>query len=161
MASASDIYDGSNGVATRSFLRQLESTGQLGHIAAQLFRAQKASSRAKKYRGGIRRSNGSRTSYRSLSYDRKGQSLDRLCQLLDADGCGLTWGWGHDDKQLHNKFVLYVELPQGQVSFHSVERFAGPDYLGEKPESSSFVIRWRQLNNPRSCSTFGSDVLFS
>ncbi len=131
MDSASDIYYGSNGAATRSFLRQLESTGQLGRIAAQLFRAQKASSRAKKYRGGIRRSNGSRTSYRSLSYDRKGESLDRLCQLLDADDCGLQWGWGLDEKQPHNKHVLYVELPQGQVSFHSAERYAGPEYLGE------------------------------
>ena len=38
---------------------------------------------------------------------------------------------GKDEVQSFNMHVLYVDLPNGQVSFHSPERFDGPDYLGE------------------------------
>ena len=40
-------------------------------------------------------------------------------------------GWGRDEAQTFNKWVLYVDLPEGQVSFHSPERYEGPDYPGQ------------------------------
>jgi len=128
---AAAIYCGSNGGATRSFCSGLEKNSQLGRIAAELFRTQKASSRAKRYRGGIKHRNGGRTSYRDLAYQRKELCLERLCDLLVADDCGMCWGWSQDPKQLDAPHVLYVNLPQGQVSFHSPERYAGPAYTLE------------------------------
>ena len=128
---AKSVFFGSNGGATRSFCSELEKKGPLGQIAAQLFRAQKASSRAKVYRGGIRHFDGRRESYSSLAYSRKGSVLRVLAELLQADSCGLKWGWGVDPKQPGVSHVLYIETPQGQASFHSKERFVGPDYDGE------------------------------
>jgi hypothetical protein len=55
---ARQVYHGSNGGATRSFCVRLEKCGQLGRIAAALFRAQKASARAKVYHGGFHRRDG-------------------------------------------------------------------------------------------------------
>ncbi len=127
---ARNVYDGSNGGQTRKFCCALEKTGQLGIIAAELFRIQKASARAKVYRGGITGRYGS-VSYRKLAYKKKGLCLSVLCNLLQADACGLPWGWGYDRKQQFAKCVLYLDLPNGQVSFHSTDRFAGPKYPGE------------------------------
>jgi hypothetical protein len=127
---ARKVYDGSNGGQTRKFCCALEKTGQLGVIAAELFRIQKASARAKVYRGGITGRYGSVT-YRTLAYKKKGQCLSILCKLLQADACGLTWGWAYDSKQQAAKCVLYVDLPLGQVSFHSSDRFVGPNYPGK------------------------------
>ena len=28
-------------------------------------------------------------------------------------------------------WVVYIDIPQGQVSFHSPDRYIGPDYMGE------------------------------
>ena len=125
------IYYGSDGAATRQLLRRLEKTGTLGSIAAQLFRAQKTSRRAKSYRGGIRHGSGTFTSYSDLSYETKDRAICGLCSLLRIDPCGLTWGWKADPSQPFAKFVVYVDLPNGQCSFHLIERYAGPDYLGE------------------------------
>jgi hypothetical protein len=66
--------------------------------------------------------------------NRKGKSLSGLCNLLQADACGLTWGWAYDGKQEVAKCVLYIDFPNGQVSFHSTDRFAGPNYPGEWDE---------------------------
>ena len=54
-----------------------------------------------------------------------------MSSLLRIDPCGLTWGWKPDPSQPYAKFVVYVDLPNGQCSFHLVDRYAGPDYLGE------------------------------
>jgi hypothetical protein len=124
------VFDGSNGGQTRSFCCALAKTGQLGKIAAELFRIQKTSDRAKVYSGGIKSKYGS-VSFRTLAYKRKGVCLSVLCKLLQADACGLTWGWGYDGTQQFAKCVLYVDLPNGQVSFHSTDRYAGPKYQGE------------------------------
>lgn len=43
----------------------------------------------------------------------------------------MNWGWGRDPAQPFAKHVLYVDLPLGQVSFHSESRYVGPDYGGE------------------------------
>lgn len=128
---AQQIYFGSNGGASRSFCSKLEKLGPLGRIAAQLFRVQKASTRAKAYRGGIRRSDGKHFSYRDMAYDRKGECIEALSRLLDLDDCGLKWGWGRDEKQRKAKYVLYIELPVGQVSFHCTSRYGGKDFAGE------------------------------
>jgi len=116
---ASDIFEQSNGAATRKFLRQLESIGQYGVLAAHLFRAQKSSTRAKLYRGG---------DYKEYAYERKGQILTKLCDLLPSLS-EIKWGWGEDDNGYLSD-VLYIEIPTGQVSFHAEHRGPGPDYPG-------------------------------
>lgn len=128
------VFIGSNAVLTRRVLRQLEAIGPVGSIAAQLFRAQKASGRAKQYRG----------DYVDYACDRKGESLKRLCDLLVQQD-ELTWGWGIDGKmdEYGPRHVLYVDLPRGQASFHSVKRYTGPDYGGTwdaKHDSETNVI---------------------
>lgn len=124
-----EVYDGSDGALTRRLLAELVKRGPAGRVAALLFRAQKSSRRAKLY---------GRTSYRDLSYDRKGESLRELTEALAEHGAalGFVFGWGRDDSSM-NPWVLYVELPRDdsgevlQVSFHSPERYAGPDYPGQ------------------------------
>jgi hypothetical protein len=120
-------YRGSDSALTRRTLRALEARGQPGRIAAALFRCQKASSRAKVYRGGP---DGSQASYTELAYRNKGAALQALSRLLAEDGTGLAWGWGTDGTTDFAPHVLYVETPKGQVSFHSTERFSGPAYGG-------------------------------
>ena len=116
-----DIYYGSDAVATKRLNKYLASLGTGGQIAALMLSAQKASSRAKAYHG----------EYRGLSYDRKGQALESLCDQLDADSAGLVWGWGADDDMPFAPHVLYIDLPTGQVSWHSTEEYAGPQYEGQ------------------------------
>ncbi len=128
---AAEVYYGSNGGKTKSFCSKLDKQGPLGRIAAALFRAQKASSRAKVYRGGVKCDGGFRLSYRDLAYDRKDEVVNTLSEILAADACGLTWGWKLDEKNPSAPNVIYVNLPQGQVSFHSVQRHRGPDYHGD------------------------------
>lgn len=104
--------------------------GPVGLLALNLFRASKCSGRAKRYRGGVR----GQGSYRQMAYDRKNWSLQQLCEILTvhAETLALSWGWQQDPEQDYHKWVLYVDLPgQGQVSFHSAERYKGPDYAGQ------------------------------
>lgn len=128
-----EIYAGSNGELTKQLYATLETLGPRGVIALNLFRAQKASARAKVYRGGIR----GQGSFKRMAYDKKSWSIDLLCgvlQLHALPGDGLTWGWKQDPDVLFGErpsWVLYVDLPEGQVSFHSPTRGAGPDYLGD------------------------------
>ncbi len=119
-------FFGSDATVTRRLHRRLESLGHEGQIAAQLLRAQKASSRAKRY-GSAGRGGGN--SYSDLSYERKGESIAKLCDLLTENSCGLRWGWARDPDKPQAEWVLYVDLPVGQVSFHSLARGIGPDYV--------------------------------
>jgi hypothetical protein len=129
---AAEVYEGSDGELTRRYYSELQSrAGILGLVALNLFRAQKCSSRAKVYRGGIR----GRGSYKSMAYEKKQWSLDLLCSvlLLQAAGLGIKWGWREDTGVVFGdraSWVLYVDLPEGQVSFHSPTRGKGPDYSG-------------------------------
>lgn len=122
------IYEGSNGDATKALYDRLALLGPLGQIAVNLFRAQKSSARAKVYRGGMR----GRGSYRGMAYDRKQWAMDNLASILTehAQTCGMGWGWGDDQMQEYHRAVLYVDLPTGQVSFHTDHRGKGPDYPG-------------------------------
>lgn len=125
----SRIYHGSDGALTRRLYAELKKRGPLGLIAMNLFRAQKCSRRAKKY-GPYAGAAGQ--SFRDMAYERKGESLKLLTETLRLHGTevAITYGWGRDEGQMINKWVLYVDLPQGQVSFHSQERYEGPDYPG-------------------------------
>jgi hypothetical protein len=140
------IFDGDDAAKTRAYYAALERRGAIGEFAANLMRAQKASTRAKRYRGGI----SGVGSFSDLAYERKAECLIRLCDsLLKGDGqllydhrgprwfqgnCEtLRWGWKIDPRPRdpRAKWVLYIDLPHGQVSFHSTERFGGPDYPAE------------------------------
>ncbi len=121
--SARTVYEESSGALTRRLSSSCTGAAPAGHVAALLFSAQKASRRAKRY---------GPTAFRALAYERKGAALRALCATLARHGTALqlTFGWGRDDGALH-PWVLYVDLPLGQVSFHSSERYDGPDYQGQ------------------------------
>jgi hypothetical protein len=129
---ALEVYKGNDGATTKKFYALLALSGAIGDIATNLFRTQKASARAKVYRGGVRGVG----SFRSMAYDKKDWSIEQLCKSLAAHPeTGITFGWKLDPKMvaLHEaaKWVLYVDLPGGQVSFHNIKRHEGPDYPGE------------------------------
>ena len=126
---ARHVWTQSNGEVTREFYRELEARGTVGIVAVNLFRANKCSARAKQYRGGIR----GKGSFKSMAYDRKQWSIDNLCKALaeHAEGLGIRWGWKRDPAQEVHCWVIYVDLPDGQVSFHSGQRGQGPDYAGD------------------------------
>lgn len=123
--SALAVYLGSDGEFTKLYYA--------GIVALNLFRAQKCSARAKVYRGGIR----GQGSFRGMAYDKKQWSMKCLCEQLEksAGELGIVWGWKEDPIAEQsgdpNSWVLYVELPNGQVSFHSPSRGVGPDFAGE------------------------------
>ena len=128
---AAQVYYGSNSGATQALYHRLEQKGSIGVLAANLMRVQKSSSRAKVYRGHITHHDGQQSSFRSLAYERKNQCLMAVCDVLMLNNCGLLWGWKQDPRQEFATHVVYIDLPQGQVSFHSTERYRGPDYQGE------------------------------
>jgi hypothetical protein len=116
------IFAGSDGDATRALYDELAGYGIIGLVAVNLFRAQKCSARAKVYHHG---------KYSTLAYGRKNWSLGKLTGWLSAtDGLGYAWGWKLDPTSERYPWVLYVDLPQGQVSFHAPTRGVGPDYAG-------------------------------
>jgi hypothetical protein len=124
---AHEVYSDNNGERTFALYQHLESLGPAGVLAKHLFRAHKVSGKAKDYRGG---------GFRGMAYDRKGDSLVNVAGLLTTDAArlGIRWGWKQDPKVFHNPWVIYIELPTGQVSYHSPQRFDGPDFDGEWDE---------------------------
>lgn len=50
---------------------------------------------------------------------------------LHASRLGMRWGWKEDPTREFHRWVLYVDLPTGQVSFHAQTRNGGPDYTGD------------------------------
>lgn len=132
------IFNGSNGEATKALYAKLETLGPAGMVALNLFRACKCSGRAKVYRG---------RGYKDDAYARKEWSLQNLCGILEQHGAalGITWGWKEDPNQPHYPWVLYVELETGQTSFHNRNRLCQQDYHGDwdgTPHSPSRIIRW-------------------
>jgi hypothetical protein len=127
---AMHVWTQSDGDVTKAFYADLEQRGPIGVVAVNLFRANKCSDRAKKYRGGIR----GKGSYKSMAYDRKEWSIGNLVRVLGehAAALGIVWGWKQDPAQEYHCWVIYVDLPgHGQVSFHTGTRGKGPDYPGE------------------------------
>ncbi len=133
------VYEGSNGAATLALYDELAALGPAGEIARELFRAQKNSARAKTYRGG---------GYRGMAYDRKQWAMGNAAAILarHAAACGIRWGWGADPAQGRHDQVLYVDLPTGQVSFHTDARGEGPDYPGAwdgvPAASAGRIVTW-------------------
>jgi hypothetical protein len=121
VAKAQEVYEGSDGRLTVAYYRRLQALGPMGVVAMNLFRAHKTSARAKVYRG---------RGYRAASYDTKNYSIEQLVAAL-AKVPELSWGWAYDAAAVHFEHVLYVDLPQGQASFHCGTRLAGPAYARE------------------------------
>lgn len=121
LANILSIFQGSDARATIALYDELMTLGPAGHVAIELFRAQKASSRAKVYRGG---------GFKGKAYDKKEWAMNNLAHALAEYG-ELRWGWKQDPAQQFHNWVLYVDLPNGQVSFHAADRGTGPDYPGE------------------------------
>jgi len=135
------IYEGSDGEATKGLYAELQAMGPAGIVAMNLFRAQKCSERAKVYRGG-----NAKGKFKAQAYERKQWSMDNLCKALLEHGLFFPWGWARDPKQEFHCWVLYIELPTGQVSFHAATRGKGPDYGaewdGQPGQSPSRILRW-------------------
>lgn len=121
---AYEVFEGSDADDTVELYRHLETFGPIGIIALNLFRACKCSTRAKRYR---------RKAHSAEAYGRKQWSMDNLCTALmkHALTLGFSWGWKEDPGQEFHSQVLYVDLPTGQVSFHTERRGLGPEYPGE------------------------------
>lgn len=138
------IYEGSDGDATKALFAELSALGAAGEVALNLFRAQKNSARAKVYRGGIR----GQGSFKRMAYDRKAWAIDNLSKILarHAQQLQLRWGWQRDTAEEHHPWVLYADLPTGQVSFHATTRGHGPDYYqawdGVVNASAGRILRW-------------------
>lgn len=121
MKRAAEVFNQNDGEVTKAYYAELQAKGWLGELAVALFRAQKRSTAAKRYRRGR---------FRRDAYEVKNWSLSEICRLLTAQtNHGFAWGWQRDPETPGFEWVLYVELPTGQVSFHSAERLRGPDYL--------------------------------
>lgn len=139
LANVIRAYEGSDGGITSSLFAELETLGPIGAVAVNLFRACKSSERAKEYRG---------RGFKGAAYYRKQWAMDNLCQILTAEApaLGMCWGWNEDDKQPFHRHVLYVDLPTGQVSFHTAERGAGPNYSdawdGKTGQAADRICRW-------------------
>lgn len=118
------IYNGSDGDATIALYKELEALGPIGVIAMNVLRAQKNSARAKVYRG--RR-------FKDAAYGRKQWAMDKLTAALTehAANLGFRWGWQEDPQQEFHRWVLYIDLPTSQVSFHTAARGIGPNYAGK------------------------------
>lgn len=116
-------YMGSDAGATRELYGELAERGPMGELAVNLMRACKKSERAKVYRG---------SRFRGASYDGKQWAMGEVCRVLtEHPELVSRWGWAEDSAQEFHNQVLYVDLPTGQVSFHTAARGAGPDYPGE------------------------------
>lgn len=120
LARVMQVYQASSADDTRRLYLELTKMSPAGELASNLMRACKKSERAKVYR---------QRAHTASSYDGKAWAMGEICRLLLRYPTLVSaWGWGLDDKQPLHKHVLYVELPQGQVSFHTDSRGLGPDY---------------------------------
>ncbi len=122
---AKSVFDQNNGDVTKAYYKTMDAKGLEGQLCTALFRAQKRSTAAKKYRGG---------KFRHAAYDVKNWSLSEICRILGAMSAfemAESWGWSYDKNTPGFNWVLYVDLPNGQCSFHSKDRLSGPDYRGK------------------------------
>lgn len=121
---AERIFQQNDGEVTKGYYREMDGRGPAGMLATALFRAQKRSHAAKRYRRG---------KFTRSAYDVKNWSISEVCRLLTAHGetLGVRWGWAEDKKTKGYEHVLYVDLPEGQCSFHSPTRGSGPEFTGQ------------------------------
>lgn len=124
---AREVYEQSNGDVTKAYYAELIKHGPAGEIAMNLMRAHKASHRAKIYRG----------SSIGAAYDKKEWAIEILLRRIISHGekFGITYGWKEDPGIIiagrRGGWIIYIDLPTGQCSFHLRLRGAGPDYSGE------------------------------
>jgi hypothetical protein len=118
---AESVFRQNNGDVTKNYYAEMNDKGHLGQLAVALFRAQKRSSAAKSYRRG---------KFTSAAYDVKNWSIGEIVRILTQYDCGFSWGWGYDRNTPGYEWVLYVELPTGQCSFHSPHRIGPKNYDG-------------------------------
>lgn len=115
------IFETSNGELTTEYYKRLAAVGAIGMVAMNVFRAQKCSIRAKGYR---------KRQWANNAYERKQYSLEQLDTILrkHAEELGIRWGWkkdpnvkfgGDEYEEGNDSWVLYVDLPTGQVSYHT------------------------------------------
>lgn len=119
---ARTIFYQQNGDVTKAYYKTMSEKGYHGLLAVALFRAQKRSTAAKRYKRGR---------FARDTYDVKNWSLDQACMVLSSHEFGFPWGGARDVHTPGYPHVLYVDLPTGQCSFHSPERGKGPDYHGK------------------------------
>ena len=119
---AQQVFNQNDGDVTKAYYARLNSMGPMGQLAVALFRAQKRSTAAKRYRG---------RQYKNAAYDVKNWSLSEICRIAQSFDHGFRWGWKRDAKTINFEWVLYVELPTGQCSFHSADKLEGPDFPGD------------------------------
>jgi hypothetical protein len=122
LMNAGEVFRQNDGEVTKSYYAELGSKGNIGQLAVALFRAQKRSTAAKKYKRG---------KFRHSAYDVKNWSLTEICRILLENDFGFRWGWKTDPNTPEYNWVLYCDLPNGQVSFHSANPYKGPKYEGE------------------------------
>lgn len=132
------VFKQNDGDVTKAYYAEMNARGPEGQIAVALFRCQKRSTAAKKYRRG---------KFTRSAYDVKNWSMGELCRLLavHAGSLGISWGWKRDKAAINFENVLYVDLPTGQCSFHSPDRLGGPDYPGEwngRRDSAEVILQY-------------------
>lgn len=133
------VFNQQDGDVTKSYYARLNNISLEGELAVALFRAQKRSTAAKKYRG---------RKFTRGAYDVKNWSLGEICRIakqLNSIGNAIVWGWKRDPNTPGYEWVLYVNLPTGQCSFHSATRLDGPDFTGEwdsRIESRTAICRF-------------------
>jgi len=67
---------------------------------------------------------------RENDYEEKANSLEAAAEA--ALQCGIAAGWHeNDDRESPIPYILYFDLPVGQVSFHSKAKCGLPEYSGE------------------------------
>lgn len=136
------VFEGNNGDDTKALYALLDGLGPHGMLCTALFRAQKRSERAKQYQ----KARGARR-YAGAAYDVKQWSLQEVCRImaLHPEALQLPYGWKQDHTTRfgeRSSWVLYVDTPHGQASFHAPSRCYGPEYVGEwvKGEGSREAI---------------------
>lgn len=117
---AAEVYRQNNGDVTRAYYEAMNKRGYGGMLAVALFRAQKRSDAAKRYRKG--------PGFKTKAYEVKEWSISQVCMILQRGNFGFSWGWREDAKSPGHPWVLYVDLPTGQCSFHTARRLEGPNY---------------------------------
>ena len=122
--------------------RALLSKTNYGKLLLHLLEAQNASDRAKARPSNNKHyydyvgddlSRYAEANYRRSRRARENDYFEKEIAIKNAVGValelGIKFGWKFDP--VREMWVVYFELPTGQVSFHTMERFSGPEYFGE------------------------------
>jgi hypothetical protein len=123
-----EVYKQQNGDITKAYYAEMNAKGYAGMLAVALFRAQKRSDAAKRYRN----------HFSGDAYDVKNWSLEQVVAILTRHDFGFEWGWKEDPHTPGFTWVLYVDLPTGQCSFHTRH----PICAARKCEIKRYTGRW-------------------